>query len=259
MGPDYPRLRLEDLSIILIEAGSRILPGFDPTLSAKALTVLEQMGVTIKPNKSVTDVRADGVMLGDEWISSTNVIWAAGNKASPLLKTLGVDLDLYGRVKVQPDLTIPGDPWFFVIGDAAHCSDRDGHPLPGIAPVAMNEGRYVAELINQELSPAQRAPFLYRDRGMLATIGRGQAVAQFGPIRASGFLAWALWCIVHVFFLIGLRNRVRVMTEWAWYYLTFQPGARLLCEQSADRRPPSMKHHGAGRAADDRTPSKRAA
>ncbi|HRI39956.1 MAG TPA: FAD-dependent oxidoreductase, partial [Nitrospira sp.] len=242
-----------------VEAGSRILPGFTPILSAKALTVLEQMGVTIKLNKSVTEVRADGVMLGDEWIASSNVIWAAGNKASPLLKTLGVDLDLYGRVNVQPDLTIPGDPWLFVIGDAAHCLDRDGIPLPGIAPVAMNEGRYVAELINLEISPVQRTPFLYRDRGMLATIGRGQAVAQFGPIRASGFLAWALWCIVHVFFLIGLRNRVRVMTEWAWYYLTFQPGARLLCEQPAHRRPPSMKQYGVGRAADTRTPSKRAA
>lgn len=259
MGPDYPHLRLEDLSIILVEADSRILPGFTPTLSAKALSVLEQMGVTVKLNKSVTEVRAEGVRLGDEWIASSNVIWAAGNTASPLLKTLGVDQDLYGRVNVQPDLTIPGDPWLFVIGDAAHCLDRDGTPLPGIAPVAMNEGRYVAELIDQEISPAQRTPFLYRDRGMLATIGRGQAVAQFGPIRASGFLAWALWCIVHVFFLIGLRNRVRVMTEWAWYYLTFQPGARLLCEQPAHRRPPSMKHHGAGLAAEDRTPTKRAA
>ena len=259
MGPDYPHLRLEDLSIILVEAGSRILPGFTPTVSAKALTVLEQMGVTVKLNKSVTEVRAEGVMLGDEWIASSNVIWAAGNTASPLLKTLGVDLDLYGRVNVQPDLTIPGEPWLFVIGDAARCLDRDGTPLPGIAPVAMNEGRYVAELIDQEISPAQRTPFLYRDRGMFATIGRGQAVAQFGPVRASGFLAWVLWCIVHVFFLIGLRNRVCVMTEWAWYYLTFQPGARLLCEQPAHRRPPSMKHHAAGRAAEDRTPTKLAA
>ncbi|MFO0699020.1 MAG: NAD(P)/FAD-dependent oxidoreductase [Nitrospira sp.] len=243
MGPDYPHLRLGDLSIILVEAGSRILPGFSPSLSVKALAALEQMGVTVKLNKPVTAVRADRVMIGDEWIASSNVIWAAGSKAAPLLKTLSVDLDTCGRVKVQPDLAIPGDPWIFVIGDAAHCLNRGRIPLPEIAPVAMNQGRYVAELINQDISPAQRAPFLYRDRGMLATIGRGQAVAQFGPIRASGFLAWALWCIVHVFFLIGLRNRVRVMTEWTWYYLTFKPGARLLWDQPAAQHKVSSNGH----------------
>lgn len=243
MGPDYPNLRLDDLSIVLVEAGSRILPGFDPVLSARALAALERMGVTVKLNKPVTAVRIDGVMLGDEWIASTNVIWAAGTKASPLLNTLGVDQDPCGRVTVQPDLTIPGDPWIFVIGDAARCIGKDGTPLPGIAPVAMREGRYVANLINQELAPEQRVPFAYRDRGMLATIGRAQAIAQIGPFYASGPVAWALWSIVHVFFLIGLRNRVRVMFEWTWYYLTFKPGARLLCEQPAV--PPTSNHAGA--------------
>jgi NADH:ubiquinone reductase (H+-translocating) len=259
MGPDYPHLRVEDLSVTLVEAGSRILPRFDPTLSAKALAALERMGVIVKLNRPVTAVRADGVMLGDEWVASTNIIWAAGNKASPLLNTLGVDQDPSGRVNVKPDLTIPGDPWIFVIGDAAHCLDRDGIPLPGIAPVAINEGRYVAELINQEISPAQRAPFLYRDRGMLTTIGRGQAVAQFGPIRASGFLAWALWCIVHVFFLIGLRNRVRVMSEWTWYYLTFKPGARLLCEEQTVRHKRSSNAQAGDTTEKDRKPLRRAA
>ncbi|HWV47151.1 MAG TPA: NAD(P)/FAD-dependent oxidoreductase [Nitrospira sp.] len=237
MGPDYPHLRLEDLSIILVEAGPRILSGFDAKLSAKALTVLERMGVTIKLNHPVTAVRPDGVMVGNEWVPSTNVIWAAGNKASPLLNTLAVPQDSCGRVKVQLDLTIPNEPWIFVIGDAAHCLGRDGKPLPGIAPVAMREGRYVADLINQDRGPDQRPLFTYTDRGMLATIGRAQAVAQIGPVHTSGFLAWALWCIVHIFFLIGLRNRVRVMSEWTWYYLTFKPGARLLCEQ------PSVQHH----------------
>jgi NADH:ubiquinone reductase (H+-translocating) len=260
MGPDYPHLRMEDLSITLVEAGSRILPGFSPTLSAKALTALEQIGVTVKLNKPVTAVRANGVMLGDdEWVASTNVIWAAGTKASPLLKTLGVDQDPCGRVKVQPDLTVPGDPWIFVIGDAAHCLDRDGTPLPAIAPVAMSEGRYVAEMMNQELSPPQRAPFLYRDRGMLVTIGHGNAVAQFGPIRASGFLAWALWCIVHMFFLIGLRNRVRVMTEWTWYYLTFKPGAKLLCDQPTTQHRMSSNDHAGETIKEDRKPLRRAA
>jgi NADH:ubiquinone reductase (H+-translocating) len=259
MGPDYPHLHLEDLSILLVEAGPRILPAFDPKLSAKALTVLQRMGVTVKLNNPVSAVQADGVKIGNEWVPSTNVIWAAGNKASPLLDTLAAPQDPSGRVKVRSDLTVPDDPWIFVIGDAAYCLGRDRKPLPGIAPVAMKEGEYVANLINQDLGSDQRAPFVYTDRGMLATIGRAQAVAQFGPIHASGFLAWALWCIVHIFFLIGLRNRVRVMTEWTWYYLTFKPGARLLCEQPTDLRPPSVKIHGPERADDDRTQYKRAA
>ena len=259
IGPDYPHLRLNDLSIILIEGGSRILPGFNPTVSANALSTLERMGVTVKLNKPVTAVRTDGVMLGNEWIASTNVIWAAGTTASPLLNTLGVDQDPSGRVKVQADLTIPGDPWTFVIGDAAQCLDRDGIPLPGIAPVAMSEGRYVATLINEELSPAHRPPFVYRDRGMFAMIGRAQAVAQFGPLHASRFLAWALWCVVHIFFLIGLRNRVRVMTEWIWHYLTLKPGARLLCNQPAIRHKRSSNNQVGKMTGDIRKPVRRAA
>lgn len=259
MGPDYPHLRLKDLSIILVEAGPRILPGFDARLSAKALTVLERMGVIVKLNNPVTAVRADGVMVGNEWVASTNVIWAAGNKASPLLNTLAVPQDSSGRVKVRADLTIPEDPWIFVIGDAAHCLGRDGKPLPGIAPVAMREGQYVADLINQALAPDRRSPFTYTDRGMLATIGRAQAVAQIGPLHASGPVAWALWCIVHIFFLIGLRNRVRVMSEWTWYYLTFKPGARLLFEQPSDQRHISSSDHIREIAAEDRPPSRRAA
>ncbi len=259
MGPDYPHLGLEDLSIILVEAGPRILPGFDARLSAKALTVLERMGVIVKLNNPVTVVRPDGVMVGNEWVASTNVIWAAGNKASPLLNTLAVPQDSCGRVKVRADLTIPEDPWIFVIGDAAHCLGHDGKSLPGIAPVAMREGQYVANLINQDLSPDRRSPFTYTDRGMLATIGRAQAVAQIGPFRASGPVAWALWCVVHIFFLIGLRNRVRVMSEWTWYYLTFKPGARLLFEPPSGQRHISSKDHVREFAVEDRPLSRRAA
>ncbi|HSA85408.1 MAG TPA: NAD(P)/FAD-dependent oxidoreductase [Nitrospira sp.] len=259
MGPDYPHLRLDDLSIILVEAGPRVLPGFDAKLSAKALTALKSMGVIVMLNNPVRAVRQDGVLVGSEWVPSANVIWAAGNKASPLLNTLGVPQDSCGRVKVGTDLTIPDEPWIFVIGDAAHCLGRDGKPLPGIAPVAMREGRYVATLINEEIQPEQRSPFAYTDRGMLATIGRAQAVAQFGPIHASGPLAWALWCIVHIFFLIGLRNRIRVMSEWTWYYLTFKPGARLLFEQPHDPRPMSSKDPVHETAVEDRPPSRRAA
>lgn len=259
MGPDYPHLRLDDLSIILVEAGPRVLPGFDAKLSDKALAALERMGVTVKLNNPVSAVRVDGVMVGSEWVPSANVIWAAGNKASPLLNTLKVPQDSYGRVKVGADLTIPDEPWIFVIGDAAHCLGRDGKPLPGIAPVAMREGQYIAELINKDLLPEQRSPFTYRDRGMLATIGRAQAVAQIGPIRTSGPLAWALWCIVHIFFLIGLRNRIRVMSEWTWYYLTFKPGARLLFEQPPSPRHQPSQDHACKSAVEDRSPLRRAA
>ncbi len=259
MGPDYPHLRLEDLSVVLVEAGPRVLPGFDSKLSAKALSALEGMGVTVKLNNPVTAVRPDGVMVGNEWVPSANVIWAAGNKASPLLNTLAVPQDPCGRVRVRPDLTIPDDPWIFVIGDAAHCLDRDRNPLPGIAPVAIKEGQYVANVINEELPPEQRPPFRYTDRGMLATIGRAQAVAQIGPFRASGFWAWTFWCMVHIFFLIGLRNRIRVMSEWTWYYLTFKPGARLLGEQPGTQSGVSSTDHAPEPAAEEHRPLRRAA
>lgn len=233
MGPDFPSLRLDDMRILLVEGGARILPGFSEDLSMKAATALTHMGVTLRLKSLVSDVRDNGVMIGQEFVPSTSVIWAAGNRASPLLKTLSVPQDASGRIKVQPDLTIPGDPWIFVIGDGAHSLGKDGTPLPGLAPVAMQQGRYVAKLIDQQTLPEQRRPFSYSDRGMLATIGRAKAVAQIGPLHVSGLFAWLLWCLVHIFFLIGLRSRVRVMSEWIWYYITFKPGARLLFEQPA--------------------------
>ncbi|MBH0203677.1 MAG: NAD(P)/FAD-dependent oxidoreductase [Nitrospira sp.] len=243
MGPDFPSLRLESLSIILVEAGPRILPGFDAELSATAAAALTRMGVIIKLRSPVSAVHADGVRAGQEWIPSTNIIWAAGNRASPLLNTLSAPQDSFGRIKVRPDLTIPEDPWIFVIGDAAHCLGQDEMPLPGIAPVAIQQGRYVADLIVQNVAPDQRPRFVYADRGMLATIGRAQAVAQFGSIHVSGLVAWLLWCIVHIFFLISFRSRFRVMSEWTWYYLTFKPGARLILEQPATtHNSPSTDH-----------------
>jgi NADH:ubiquinone reductase (H+-translocating) len=236
MGRDFPALRLDALSIILVEAGPRVLPGFDPALSVKARTALERIGVTIKLNSPVSTVTAGGVMAGQEWIPTANIIWAAGNKASPLLTTLAAPQDSYGRVKVRPDLSIPDDPWIFVIGDAAHYPGDDGTPLPGVAPVAVQQGRHVATLIERDFGPAERPPFVYHDRGMLATIGRAQAVVQMGPLRVSGFFAWLFWCLVHIFFLIGFRHRVRVMSEWLWYYLTFKPGAGLLFAQTGKPR-----------------------
>jgi len=231
MGPDFPALRLNDFSIVLVEGGPRLLPGFSPDLSAKAAAALIRMGVTVRLNSPVRAVSSGSVTIGSDVLPATNIIWAAGNRASPLLGTVGVPLDQSGRIKVEADLTIPGDRWIFAIGDAAHCPGEDGKPLPGLAPVAMQQGRYVAGLISEELPPDQRRPFVYRDRGMLATIGRARAVAQIGPIHAAGVVAWLLWCLVHIFFLVGFRNRVRVMSEWMWYYLTFKPGARLVFEQ----------------------------
>ena len=228
MGPDFPHLHLDDLAILLVEGGSHILPGFSSDLSMKAATALERMGVTVRLNSTVSEIRADGVMIGSEFVRSTSIIWAAGNKASPLLTSLAVPQDGSGRVNVQRDLTIPGDSWIFVIGDAANCAGPDGNPLPAIAPVAVQQGRYVASLIREEAAPDQRRPFVYADQGMLATIGRAQAVAQIGLLRLSGLFAWLLWCVVHIFLLIEFRSRVRVMSEWMWYYLTFKPGARII-------------------------------
>jgi NADH dehydrogenase len=233
MGPDFPSLRLEDMSILLVEGGPRILPGFGEDLSSKASTALARMGVTVRVKSLVSEVRANGVQIGAEFVPSTSVIWAAGNKASPLLRTLSVPVDASGRIQVEPDLTIPGDPWIFVVGDGAYCIGKDGTPLPALAPVAMQQGRYVAGIIEHDLSPTDRRPFRYADRGMLATIGRAKAVAQIGPLHVSGLFAWLLWCVVHIFFLIGFRSRIRVVSEWIWYYLTFKPGARLLFEQPA--------------------------
>jgi NADH:ubiquinone reductase (H+-translocating) len=238
MGKDFPALPPEALSIILVEAGPRILSGFDLELSAKAAQALVRMGVTIKLNSPVSAIQNDTVRVGEESIPSRNIIWAAGNRASPILKSLSAPQDADGRIKVRADLTIPDDPWIFVIGDAAHCLGSDRKPLPGVAPVAIQQGRYVANLIARSSLPERRSPFAYKDRGMLATIGRARAVAQFGSLHISGLLAWLIWCFVHIFFLIGLRNRTRVMLEWIWYYVTFKPGAALLFP----RKEPSFDH-----------------
>jgi len=241
MGPDFPNLRLDDLCVLLVEGGPRILPGFSPNLSAKAEAALSRMGVTIRLNSLVSAVDGEGVRIGQDLIRSDGIIWAAGNRASRLLDTLEAAQDGMGRVMVNPDLTVPGDPWIFVIGDAANCRGQDGKALPGLAPVAMQQGSFVAQLIEQGVAPSARPPFIYADRGMLATIGRAKAVAQIGRLHVSGLLAWLLWCIVHIFFLIGVRSRLRVMSEWIWYYVTFKPGARLLFEQP---EPPHRKSPG---------------
>ena len=228
MAPDFPVLHQTACRILLIEGGARILEAFTPDLSSRAQASLESLGVTVMLNCRVREVTSKGVLAGSEFIRSTHVIWAAGNVASPILASLGVPLDSSGRVLVEPDLSLKEDPWVFVIGDAADCLSAEQTPLPGLAAVAMQQGRYVGGIIAGCVPKGQRTPFRYRDRGILATIGHAKAVAQFGPLSLTGTVAWLTWCFVHIFFLIGFRNRVRVMFEWMWYYVTFKPGARLI-------------------------------
>lgn len=210
--------------VILIEAGSALLPAFPERLQRATLHALEQLGVEVRLRAPVTRIEANLVSIGDEAVPAHTIVWAAGVEASPAAEWLGVAADRSGRVKVVPELHIPNHSNIFAIGDTAACAGRDGRPLPGIAPVAKQQGRYVADRI---LGRARR-PFRYRDYGNLATIGRSRAVADFGRIRVSGFAAWLIWCVAHVWFLVGFRSRLSVMLSWAWNYITFARSARLI-------------------------------
>jgi NADH dehydrogenase len=226
---DFRHIDTSLTRVLLIEADRKVLGTFDDRLSSRAQTQLERLGVEVRLGVPVTEIDGEGVRVGGERIDAKTVIWAAGVAASPLARTLGVPLDRAGRALVQPDLTIPGHDNVYVIGDLAHL-EQDGKPVPGIAPAAMQGGRHAAANLLRSLRGEPRLPFHYRDKGILATIGRGAAVAQVGPIRASGYLAWLLWLFVHIFFLIGFRNRLVVMIQWAWSYVTFDRGARLITE-----------------------------
>ena len=225
---DFMRLRTEDFTIMLLEGSTCLLSGFAPHLGEYAKKSLENVGVDVRLNARVTEVTDSGVFVGNNFIESVNLIWAAGNKASPLLESLKAPLDQQGRVIVQPDLSIPGDSSIFVIGDAAGLYDGHGNSLPALAPVAMQQARYVAKIIREGTYRENHSPFVYQDQGTLATIGRAKAVAEIGRVRLSGLFAWLLWSFVHIFFLIGFRNRFRVMSEWIWYYFTYKPGAQLI-------------------------------
>ena len=228
MFKNFRRIQPEESKIFLIEAAPRILQTFPEKLSEQAKKGLEKLGVTVITGKRVTNITEEGVQVEETFYPCKNIIWAAGNQASPLLKTLDVPLDRQGRVIVEPDLSIPGSPEIFVIGDAASVTGKDGKPLPGVAPVAIQEGRYVASLLKQSLSKGERPPFVYFDKGSLATIGKGKAIAWVGNIQLYGVLAWLMWCFVHIAYLIGFRNRISVMFEWFIFYLTGQRGARLI-------------------------------
>ena len=226
---DFRHIDPRDATVLLLEGGPRILPSYPETLSAEAKRELRRLGVDVRTETFVTDVRPGAVHAAGWTIPTNTVIWAAGNVASPLLKTLGVPLDRQGRVPVQPDCTISGHPEVFVLGDAAAFADGD-RTLPGICPVAIQMGQYAARTIRADLNSRSREPFRYWDKGQLAVIGRGQAVADIGRLHFGGFIAWFLWIFIHIFFLIGFRNRVLVLIEWAWAYLTYQRGARLITE-----------------------------
>lgn len=234
LGSDFRNIDPRSARVILVEAGPRVLSAYPETLSAKATKALERLGVEVRLNAPVTRCDADGVELGGnggpgERIPSRCVIWAAGVMASPAARWLGTDADRAGRVRVAPDLSVPGHPEVFVIGDTALVTGEDGRPVPGIAPAAKQMGAYVAKLIGTRIAHRSGSgPFHYRHLGSLATIGRGKAIADFGWLRASGSLAWWLWGLVHVYFLIGFRNRLAVMLDWAWSYVTWRRGARLI-------------------------------
>jgi NADH dehydrogenase FAD-containing subunit len=229
LAEDFRAIDPRQARILLVEAGSRVLPAFPEKLSAIARRDLERLGVEVRTGAAVTGCDAEGITVGAERIASGCVIWAAGVAASPAAKWLGVEADRAGRVKVDARLAVPGIDGVFVIGDTAEVAGVDGKPLPGVAPVAQQQGEYVARLIAaRSRAKPPPAPFRYRNLGNLATIGRKAAVADFGWIRLSGRLAWLLWGSVHILFLIGFRNRLAVLLDWLWAYVTFQRGARLI-------------------------------
>ncbi len=214
--------------IVLVEGGPRILPAYPDDLSRSAEEQLKRLGVEVHTSAMVTNVTPGAVHMGETQLPAAVILWAAGVAASPLGKKLGAPVDRAGRVAVNPDLSLPGHPEVFVIGDLATLKDKNGKPLPGIAPVAMQEGKTAAHNIGAELRGEPRKNFHYFNKGNLATIGRAAAVAEFGKIHISGFVAWLAWLFVHVFFLIGFRNRIIVLVQWAWSYFTYERGARLI-------------------------------
>jgi NADH:ubiquinone reductase (H+-translocating) len=225
---DFRHIDPGEATVMLLEGGPRLLPSYPENLSAQAKQKLRRLGVEVRTETLVTDIRPGSVNAAGWVIPTQTVIWAAGNTASPILQSLGTPLDRMGRAIVEPDCTIPGHPEVFVLGDAAAFNHQEGGTLPGICPVAIQMGEYTASVIEGDLAGRPRRAFSYWDKGQLAVIGRGQAVADIWKLHFGGFLAWMVWIFVHVFFLIGFRNRVLVLLQWAWSYVTYSRGARLI-------------------------------
>jgi NADH dehydrogenase len=214
--------------VLLVEAGPRLLANFPESLSRYTATALARIGVEVRLGQAVTHCDDDGIRIGDEVIRSGTVVWAAGVRASPAARWLGIEGDRAGRVPVQPDLRAPGQADIYVIGDTAFAKNPDGAPQPGIAPVAKQQGAYVARALIARIAGRAAPPFIYRDRGLLATIGRTAAVIAYKRLRLKGWIAWWMWGAAHVYFLVSLRNRIIVVTQWLWSYLVFERGARLI-------------------------------
>jgi NADH:ubiquinone reductase (H+-translocating) len=238
LADEFKSIDPKSTRIILLEGGPRILPVYPEDLSRSAEEQLRNLGVEVRTSTMVTSVEAGAVHMGETRLSAAVILWAAGVAASPLGKKLGAPIDRAGRVLVNPDLSIPGHPEVFVIGDLASLKDDTGKPVPGVAPAAMQQGRATARNIARELHGQPRQNFHYLNKGNLATIGRAAAIAEFGKIHISGFLAWLAWLFIHIFFLIGFRNRIIVLIQWAWSYFTYERGARLI---TGDQNLPGWK------------------
>lgn len=236
---NFRRIETTKTKIYLVEGNPHILPAFPESLGIKAADYLERFGVHVITNQRVTSITKDGVTIENTFIPSHNVFWAAGNQASPVLKTLDIPLDRQGRAIVGPDLSIPEYPDIFVIGDAACATDpKTEKPFPGLASVAIQQGKYVARQIRRLREKKDRPPFRYFDKGMMATIGKTKAIGVFWGIKFSGFIAWLAWCFVHILYLIGFRNRLGVLTHWLFSYFTHQRGARLINRSIDEELPP---------------------
>jgi len=250
LAKDFRRIDPKLTRVILIEGGPRILAAFSEKSATRATRDLESLGVQVWTNSRVTGIDKNGVNVGAERLQARTVLWAAGVQASPLGQLLTAAPGPGGRVVVNDDLSLPEHPEVFVAGDLAFTKGKDGHPLPGIAPVAMQQGRYIASIIIGDLSGKVRKPFVYRDKGKMATIGRRRAVVESAGIRMTGMLAWLVWLLVHIFYLSGFKNRILVLVQWAWSYFTFTRGARLIVPR--DWRSHGLETENKGSAIDDK-------
>jgi NADH dehydrogenase len=241
---DFRHIDPSSARILLVEGTSRLLGTYASELSENAREALTGMGVTVRLDTKVQEIDADGVAMGDERVAAKTVLWAAGVKASPLAACLGAPLDGAGRVKVAPDLSVPGAPDIFVVGDLAALEEH-GKPVPGVAPAAMQGGAHAAKMIARRVAGKKTEPFRYNDKGSLATIGRNAAIAEIGQIRLTGFVAWLAWLLIHIVFLIGFKNRILVLLQWAWAYAVYDRGARVITQpwtapKAATAKEPSL-------------------
>ena len=238
LAQDFRNINPKLARIILIEAGPRILPSFGDALAGEATRDLEQLGVQVWTSSPVTGMDRDGVQVGRERVEASTILWAAGVTAASLGRQLGVATDRLGRIVVEPDLSLPNHPEVFAAGDQACFSHGRSTPLPGLAPVALQQGRAIAENILRETAGLTRQPFQYHDKGQLATIGRSKAIVEIGRLRFGGFFAWATWLVVHIYYLIGFENRLSVTMRWAWSFFNFRRGARLIVNKEWRFYPP---------------------